>query len=97
MKNPRRIDFTLIFDAADNLWPNAGAFEYDLSRFFKSQGVESNVAKNISGQTGVYTIFLSKSDQMVKNIPVIVQSKKPVPYHSPTRQFNRILNKIGGK
>ena len=89
MKQPRRIDFTLIFDAADGLWPSINSFDMDISRFFRDKGIEAVVVKDVEGTRAEYTLFLSKIEE-IKNMP----KAKPL---SPGKQVDNIRKQIGRK
>ena len=89
MKNPRRIDFTLIFDGADGIWPSISAFESDITKFLKERQIQASSIRTIDGQSGRYTLFLTKMEQ-VKNLP----QQKPL---SPGKQMDNIRKQIGRK
>ena len=89
MKNPKSIDFTLIFDGADGLWPSISIFEGDISKFLKEKGIEAIVTMDIDGGRADYTVFLQKLPE-IKHIP----QQRPV---SPGKQMDKIRKQIGRK
>ena len=86
MKRPLRIDFTVIFDGADNLWNNDADFERDMFIFFRDLGVNPVVAKSVKGQGALYTIILEKKEAVEK-----VPTKTFVP---PGKQLEGITKQI---
>lgn len=89
MKNPRRIDFTFIFDGADSIWPSISVFESDITKFLKDKGIEASMIKSVDGQSGRYTLFLSKIE-VIQNMP----QRRPLP---PGKQIDNIRKQIGRK
>jgi len=86
MKRPLRIDFTIIFDGADNLWSNDTEFERDQMQFYRDLGMEPKIAKSVQGLKASYTMILEKIEE-VPNMPI-------KPKISPGEQISNIQKEI---
>ena len=86
MKQPRRIDFTLIFDASDGLWSSLAMFEGDMVTFLKDKSIEATMVKNIDGKSAQYTLVLSKIEQIVN-----FTTQRPI---SPKKQVINVKKEI---
>jgi len=62
------LDYMFLFDPA-NTWQHLYQFEQDLAKFFKSHGFESEIIKNVEGQTSKRLLYIRKKEEIVKEAP----------------------------